>query len=322
MAGSKAKLLVTRSLPEAVLARAGRDYDARFNEDDTPHTGEALVALSAGMDGIFAAPGDPLTGEVIAALDAGVGIVATFSVGYEHIDVAAAEARGLMITNTPGAMTDATAEIAMLLILGAARRAAEGDAMIRADAWPGWTPTQLLGVEVTGKRLGIIGMGRIGRAVARRARAFDMTIHYHNRTRLAPEAEDGAVYHGTVDDLLPYADFLSLHCPVTEETRGLLDAARLALLPDGAVVVNASRGAVVVDDDLIAALGTGKLAAAGLDVYEGEPALHPGYRGLANTFLLPHLGSATVETRDAMGFMALDNLDAFFRGEEPPNRVV
>jgi lactate dehydrogenase-like 2-hydroxyacid dehydrogenase len=321
MTEAKPKLLVTRKLPDAVLERAGRDFDARLNADDVPHGPEQLVALGAGMDAILAAPGDPLTAQVIDGLDNSVRIIATFSVGYEHIDADAAKARGIAVTNTPGVLTESTAEIAMLLLLGAARRGSEGDALVRAKGWRGWTPTQLLGVQVSGKRLGIVGMGRIGHAVARRARAFGMTIHYHNRNRLPPGEEEGATYHAALDDMLPHCDFLSLHCLVTPETQKLLDARAIAKLPDGAVVVNSARGAVVDDTALIDALKSGKLAAAGLDVYEGEPDLDPGYLGLANTFLLPHLGSATIETRNAMGFKALDNLDAFFRDEAPPDRV-
>lgn len=226
------------------------------------------------------------------------------------------------MTNTPGVLTDATAEVAMLLMLGAARRASEGERMIRSGTWSGWAPTQLLGLQLSGRRLGIFGMGRIGQAVARRARAFGMTIHYAGRRRLPPEEEQGALYHADVDDFLAHCDVLSLHCPATPETYHWLNAARIARLPDGAVVVNTARGSVIDDAALIDALRSGKVEAAGLDVFENEPALDPRYRDLSNTFLLPHLGSATVETRNAMGFKALDNLDAFFAGREPPDRVV
>ena len=321
MTDAKPKLLVTRKLPDAVLERAGRDYDASLNADDVPRGPEQLIALGAGMDGILAAPGDPLTAQVIEGLDDSVRIIATFSVGYEHIDADAARARGIAVTNTPGVLTESTAEIAMLLLLGAARRASEGDALVRAGRWRGWTPTQLLGVQVSGKRLGIVGMGRVGHAVARRARAFGMTILYHNRNRLSADEEEGATYYAALDDMLGQCDFLSLHCPVAPDTRKLLNARTIAKLPDGAVVVNSARGAVIDDAALIDALGSGKLAAAGLDVYEGEPDLDPGYLELANTFLLPHLGSATTETRNAMGFKALDNLDAFFRDAALPDRV-
>ncbi len=249
-------------------------------------------------------------------------MIATFSVGTDHIDLAAAKARGIAVSNTPGVLTDATADIAFLLLLGAARRASEGERLIREGRWEGWAPTQLVGVHVTGKRLAILGMGRIGQAVARRARGFDMEIHYHNRRRLPADEEVGAIYHADADDLLSVADFLSIHSPATPETHHWLNAERIARLPDRAVVINTARGSVVDDEALIAALRSGKLAAAGLDVFENEPRLHPGYAALPNTFLLPHLGSATDQTRDAMGFTALDNLDAFFAGRELPNRVV
>ena len=231
----------------------------------------------------------------------------------------AAAARGIVITNTPDVLTDATAEMTILLMLGAARCANEGTTLLRSGKWEG--PTPILGTQVTGKRLGIVGLGRIGKAVARRARGFDMEIHYTDVERLPPEVERGAVFHAEVEEMLPLCDVLSLHCPMLPETQKYLNAPRLALLPRGAIVVNAARGAMVDDEALIAALTSGQVAAAGLDVYEGEPNLHPGYVELANTFLMPHLGSATREARDAMGFKALANIDAFFAGDNPPDRV-
>jgi lactate dehydrogenase-like 2-hydroxyacid dehydrogenase len=320
---AKPVLALARTLPEAVEARAARDYAARPAPVDTPPLGgDALVAHAAGADGLLVAPGNAVTAAVIDALPDSVRIIATFSVGFDHIDVEAARARGLIVTNTPDVLTDATADIALLCLLGAARRAGEGEALMRAGTWTGWTPTQMMGTHVTGKRLGIVGMGRIGRAVARRARAFDMTIHYHGRRRLPPDLEQGAIFHETVEDLLPHCDVLSLHCPATPETIGLMNAERLTLLPRGAILVNTARGGIVDDAALIDALRRGHLAAAGLDVYDGEPNAHPDYRALPNTFLLPHLGSATVETREAMGFRALDNLDAvLLRGEAPADRV-
>jgi lactate dehydrogenase-like 2-hydroxyacid dehydrogenase len=209
----------------------------------------------------------------------------------------------------------------MLLILGAARRASEGEALMRQDAWQGWAPTHLMGTEVSGKRLGIMGMGRIGQAVARRARGFDMQIHYSDAVRRDLPAELAATFHEDADAMLPLCDFLALHVPLLPETRLWLNAERLARLPKGAIVVNSSRGPVVDDAALIAALKSGHIAAAGLDVFTGEPRANPGYRALPNTFLLPHLGSATVETRTAMGNRALDNLDAFCAGKEPPDLV-
>lgn len=315
-------LLVTRALPEAVEARAARDYDARLNGDDSARRGEEIAALAAGADGILCCPAEKLTAEVVRALPDSVRILATFSVGTDHIDLAAARERGIVVTNTPDVLTDATADVALLLMLGAARRASEGERMVRTATWPGWNPTQLLGTHLGGKRLGIVGMGRIGQAVAARARAFGMTIHYSNRRRLPPDQEQGAVFHADADAMLAQADVLSLHFPATPETRHWLNAERIARLPRGAIVVNTARGTAVDDGALIAAVTAGQVAAVGLDVFENEPDLHPGYRSLDRAFLLPHLGSATVETRNAMGFKALDNLDAFFAGREPPDRVV
>ncbi len=319
---SRPTLVVTRHLPDAVEARAARDFDARLNPEDTPLSGADIVARAQGAQAVLCSAGDRLDAGTIAALPDSVRILATFSVGTDHIDLKAAEARGLVVTNTPDVLTDATADIALLLMLGAARRASEGDRMVRAGAWTGWTPTQLLGTHIGGKRLGIIGMGRIGQAVARRARAFGMAIHYSNRKRLPPDLEEGAAYHADPEALLAVSDVLSLHFPATAETKHWLNAARIDRLPPGAIVVNTARGTVVEDEALIAALKSGRLAAAGLDVFENEPNLHPGYRSLDNAFLLPHLGSATVETRNAMGFKALDNLDAYFAGTQPPDRVV
>lgn len=317
----KPVLLVTRKLPAAVERRANRDYRARLNPADQPYDAAGLVTAASGAEGILCTTTDRIDRALIDLAPAGVRIIATFSVGFEHIDLDAARARSIVVTNTPDVLTDATADVALLLILGAARRASEGERLIRESRWTGWTPTQLLGRHVGGKRIGILGMGRIGRAVAERARAFGMIIHYHNRKRLSVELEQGAVFHETPESLLPVSDILSLHSPLTAETRHFIDAKRIALLPEGAIVVNTARGGVIKDDDLIAALASGRLAAAGLDVFDGEPELHPGYRSLPNTFLLPHLGSATRETREAMGFRALDNLDAFFAGGAPQDRI-
>jgi lactate dehydrogenase-like 2-hydroxyacid dehydrogenase len=317
----KPVILVTRRLPDAVQARLLREYAPRLNPDDTPYTSDALVAAATGADALLVTPTERIDDTVIAALPVSVRAVATFSVGYEHIDVDAARRRGLFVTNTPGVLTEATADVALLLMLGAARRAAEGERLMREGTWTGWTPTQLLGLHLGGRRLGIIGMGRIGQALAHRARALGMEIHYHNRRRLDAGDEAGATFHATAEDLLAVADVLSLHCPASTQTRHFLNAERIELLPPGAIVVNTARGAVVDDAALMAALRSGRVWAAGLDVFEGEPAVHPDYRTLPNTFLLPHLGSATVETRNAMGFRALDNLDAIFAGQAPPHPV-
>jgi len=319
---ARPKILLTRHFPPDVDARAARDYDATLNPDDVNYTAEEVGDKSQGMDGVMCSTTNKFTADAIGLLAPSVRILATFSVGIDHIDLDAAKARNIVVTNTPGAMVDATADIAMLLLLTAARRSWEGTSMVREGRWKGWAPTQLLGVHVGGKRLGILGMGRIGRAVARRARPFGLEIHYHNRNRLAPQLEDGAQYHETAEGLLKVSDFLSIHAEMTPELAGFLNAERIALLPDRAVVVNTARGAVVVDEALIGALKSGRVFAAGLDVFMGEPNIDPRYREVENAFLLPHMGSANVETRNAMGFQALDNLDAFFAGREPPDRVV
>jgi lactate dehydrogenase-like 2-hydroxyacid dehydrogenase len=318
----KAIVLVTRKLPSAVEARLSRDFEPRLNAEDRVYGSDEIVALAQGADAIIPSHTERLSADVIARLPASVRAICSFSVGYDHIDLQAAKDRGITVTNTPDVLSDATAEIAVLLMLGAARRAHEGTQLIRTATWREWSPTFQLGIQVTGKRLGIVGMGRVGQVVAERARGFDMEIHYHNRRRLEPELEKGAIFHDTLEDLLPRSDFLSVHCPATPDTRHLLNAERIALLPQDAVVVNTARGAVVDDDALIAALRSGRLFSAGLDVFNNEPDIDPRYRDLPNTFLLPHIGSATRETRDAMGFRAVDNLDAIFAGGTPRDRLV
>jgi lactate dehydrogenase-like 2-hydroxyacid dehydrogenase len=317
----KPVVLVTRKLPALVEERLLRDYQARLNPDDRLYTSDEVIESAAGADAILPCHTERFTAQVIQRLPRSVRIIANYSVGFDHVDVEAAKSRGLVVTNTPDVLSDATAEVTILLMLGAARRAGEGERLVRTRTWRDWSPAFMVGTQMTGKRLGIVGLGRVGRVTARRARGFDMTIHYHNRRRLPPDEEDGAIFHPTPEDLMPHCDFLAFHCVSTPKTQGMLNAERIALLPDGAIVVNASRGAVVDDDALIAALKSGKVAAAGLDVYNNEPNVHPGYLDLPNTFLMPHIGSATKETRDAMGFRALDNLDAFFAGREPRDRV-
>ena len=322
MTTRKPRVLATRHFPPDVETRLATHFDAVLNPEDRLFDGPALIKASEGCDAIMCAAGDPLNAQTVGALPASIKMIATFSVGYEHVDVAAAAKRKILVSNTPDVLTDATADIAMLCLLGAARRAHEGTAMLRTHHWVGWSPTQLMGVHVTGKRLGILGMGRIGQAMADRARAFRMTIHYSNRSRLAPELEKGAVFHADPDAMLPHCDFLSINAPMTATTRKWVNAERIARLPKGAVVVNTARGGVVDDEALIAALKSGHLASAGIDVFDGEPKIHQGYYGLENAFLLPHMGSATVETRNAMGFKALDNLEAYLlRGQSPPDLV-
>lgn len=318
---AKPVVLVTRKLPDAVEDRLRRDYEPRLNPDDRLYTGEELIALSDGVDAIMPCHTEKFTADVISRLPASVKVIANFSVGVDHVDLEAAAERGIIVTNTPDVLSDATAEIAILCMLGAARRASEGEKLVRSAEWKDWSPAFMVGVQVTGKRVGIVGMGRVGQVVARRMRGFDMEVHYHNRRRLDPALEQGAIFHERLEEMLPLCDVLSLNCPATPETAGLLNEDRIALLPDDAIVVNTARGALVNDDALIGALKSGKLFAAGLDVYNNEPAIDSRYRDLDNAFLLPHVGSATRETRDAMGYRAIDNLDAVFSGREPGDRV-
>jgi lactate dehydrogenase-like 2-hydroxyacid dehydrogenase len=320
MPGQK-KILITRKLPDAVINRAQASYQATLNNNDEPYGVDQMIELAQEKDAVLCTLTNDMSRSVIERLPNSICAIATFSVGYEHIDLEAAKERGIIVTNTPGVLTEATADVALLLILGASRRAREGAAMITTD-WSGWTPTQLMGLSMQAKRLGILGMGDIGRACALRARAFGMEIHYHNRTRLSPELEEGATYHETPEELLKVSDFLSLHCPLAPDTKNFLNEKRISLLPPNPVVINTARGPVIDDEALIAALKSGRVAAAGLDVFDGEPKLNPGYLDCKNAFLLPHLGSATIETRNAMGFTALDNLDAVFAGKEPPNKLV
>ena len=315
-------LWIPRRLSDATLARARRDYDVILTEDDRPGTAEEIVEMSARVDGMIPCHSERFTAEVVARLDKRLKIVANHSVGVDHCDLDALAGRGIVVTNTPDVLSDATAEIAMLLMLGAARHAVRGDRLVRTGAWDSWSPSFMVGKQVTGARLGIVGMGRVGRAFAQKARGFGMEIHYHNRSRLSPDVEQGAVFHEDVDSLLEVSDFLSLHCPATPETTDLLDAARLARLPEGAIVVNTARGALVDEDALLASIESGHLAGAGLDCFKHEPGGNPAFAAHENIFMLPHIGSATRATRDAMGFRALDNLDAFFAGKAPGDRLV
>jgi lactate dehydrogenase-like 2-hydroxyacid dehydrogenase len=316
-------LLLTRVLPEAVEARAARDYVIRRPEGpDRTLEPDALLAAVQGCDGIFCAAGDGLDAATIARLPDSIRVIATFSVGTDHIALDAARARGIPVTNTPDVLSVATAEIGMLLILMCARRASEAERLVRARAWNGWAPTQLMGVTLEGKRLGILGMGRIGQELARMARGMGMRVHYRNRTRLTPQEEQGAVFYGTDDSFLAACDVLSMHIPGGAATKHWLEAGRIAKLPRGAIVVNTGRGTTVDDAALCDALRSGHLRAAGLDVFAGEPAIFEGYHSAPNITLLPHLGSATIETRDAMGFRCLDNIDAvLIHGTEPPHRA-
>ncbi|HZS84733.1 MAG TPA: D-glycerate dehydrogenase [Stellaceae bacterium] len=317
----KPTVLVTRRLPDAVEERLRRDYDAQLNAEDRVIAAAELIQRSAAADALLVSPTDRIDGALIEALAPRVRCIATYSVGFDHVDVAAARRRGIVVTNTPDVLTEATADIAILCLLGAARRAHEAQTVLRAGAWKRWTPTEFRGVDLAGKRLGIVGMGKIGKAVARRASGFGLQILYHDLVRVPADHPVPMTYVAELDRLIEQSDFLSLHAPGTAENTHLLNAARIARLPKGAVVVNTARGNLVEDAALIAALESGHLAGAGLDVFAGEPNFDRRYLTAPNCFLLPHIGSATFGTRDAMGFRALDNLDAFFAGRNPPDNV-
>jgi lactate dehydrogenase-like 2-hydroxyacid dehydrogenase len=318
---TKPILVVTSRYPKEVEDRIDRDYDARRNPDQFPFSRPKLLSAAEGADALFITPADQLDSGFFEKVSPTIKIIATYSVGFEHIDVEAATRRKISVAYTLGVNNEATADIAMLLLLGASRRAYEAQELVRTGAWRPMTPDMLLGWQVGGKILGIFGMGRVGQAMARRARGFGMKIHYCNTSELPAEIAGDAVYHKDPSDLLRVSQFLSLHAPETTQTHHFLNSKAISLLPPGAIVVNTARGGLVVDDDLIAALKSGRIAAAGLDVFEGEPKLHPDYVSLKNTFLLPHIGSATVETRTAMGMLALDNVDAVLNGRPAPTPV-
>lgn len=318
---TRKRLWITRRLSDATLERAARDYDVVINHADTPGTADELIAASSEFDAIIPCHSEHFSAEVAAQLDPRLKIVANHSVGVDHCDLPALAARGITVTNTPDVLSDATAELAMLLMLGAARHAVAGDRLVRTGGWDSWSPAFMVGKQVTGARVGIIGMGRVGRAFAAKARGFEMDVHYYNRRELSADLAQGATYHRTVESLIGVADFLSLHCPATPETTDLMNAERFALLPQGAVVVNTARGVLVDEDALMGAMDSGQVAAAGLDCFKVEPGGNPELSAYDNVFMLPHIGSATRTTRDAMGFRALDNVDAFFAGQTPKDAL-
>lgn len=317
----KPVLWISRKLLPAVEERARQNYDVRLNPEDKVFTGDEIVEMSKEVDAILPCHSEHFSADVVARMSDRVKIIANHSVGVDHCDLAALKEKGIVVTNTPDVLSKATAEIALLLMLGAARRANEGNRLMRSGEWNHWGAMFMVGTQMTDKRLGIVGMGRIGQAFAKIVQGFDMEIHYYSRNRVAPEIENGAIYHSELDDLLKISDFLSLNCPSTPETYHLMNAEKFALLPKGAVVVNTARGTLIDETALYDALKSGHIAAAGLDVFETEPGGNPKFSELDNIFMLPHIGSATVETRNAMGFRALDNLDAYFAGKEPGDRV-
>src|SRR3954469_11583948 len=321
LAMTKPILVVTSRYTKEIEERINRDYEARRNPNQFPFSQQRLLLAAEGADALFITPADRLDSGFFQEVSPTVKIIATYSVGFEHIDLEAAARRKIPVAYTPGVNSEATADIAMLLLLGASRRAYEAQELVRTGAWRPLSPDMLLGWQVGGKVLGILGMGRVGQAVARRARGFGMRIHYCDAKELSAEIAGDGVYHKDPSELLRASQFLSLHAPETPQTRHFLNSKTISLLPPGAIVVNAARGGLVVDDDHIAALKSGRIAAAGLDVFEGEPKLHPEYLSLKSAFLLPHIGSATIETRTAMGMLALDNVEAVLSGRPAPTLV-
>ena len=315
------RLIVMPAVPDAVAARARREFGAILNPADLMSLDEAISLIAEHQcPAVLVSGRVKLRAAEIARLPRALRIVATYSVGYDHVDVAAARARGILVTNTPDVLTAATADMTMLLMLCACRRAHEYDAIMRAGWRRSFGLTEMLGLEMSGRTLGIVGMGRIGRAVAKRARGFDMRVLYHNRNPLADDEAEGAEYHAKLEDMLPRCDIVTLHAPGSGTP--LMSAAMLNLLPRGSILINAGRGSLVDEDALIEALRSGHLAAVGLDTFKNEPDYDLRFRDLPNVFLTPHMGSATRETRDAMGMRALDNIAAALRGETPRDAIL
>ncbi len=321
---AKPKVVITRKLPAAAEERAKKLFDVELNVNDVPLDAAALARAMREADGLLPCVADKITAELLATPGRKARIVANYGVGYNNIDVAAAKANGVVVTNTPDVLTEDTADLALTLMLATARRAGEGERELRSGKWTGWRPTHMLATRVHGKTLGLIGIGRIGRAVARRAHfGFGMKIIYHDPYPLS-EADAqalGAERKDSIEAVLNASDFVSLHCPATPETRHLMNAARLAQMRKGSILINTARGDVVNENDLIAALQAGTIGGAGLDVFEREPLVPAALVAMENVVLLPHLGSATIETRVAMGMRAIDNLEAFFGGTAPRDRV-
>ena len=321
---AKPRVFVTRRLPQPIEARMLELFDVTLNHDDRPLDAQALKEAVAGCEILVPTVTDRIDAAVLARAGPELRLIANFGTGVDHIDLNAARARGLVVTNTPGVLTEDTADMAIALMLAVARRIFEGARLLAAGQWSGWSPTGLLGQRLKGRRLAIVGMGRIGRAVARRARAFGMEIHYHNRRPL-PDAVAGelaAQYWDDLDAMLAASDIVSIHCPLTPDTHHLLSAERLARLPAHAILINTARGEIVDEAALAERLAAGVLAGAGLDVYEHEPAVEPALLALPNVVALPHMGSATEEGRIAMGEKVLINIRSFVDGHAPPDRVL
>ena len=314
------KILITRRLLRVCEEKASKIFDAKLNGNDELYSQSKLIELSQGCDAILTSLTDKMDKDTINKLPDSIKAISNFAVGFGNIDLEAAKDRNIIVTNTPDVLTDATAEIAMLLILGAARRASEGIEYAKNNNWK-WSADFLIGKQLTGARLGVLGMGRIGRAVAKLAKAFGMIINYHNRSKLSPELEDGAIYHDSIKSLFSVSDFLSINCPATKETLNIINKETLEYFPTGAIITNSARGDMIDDEAMINALSRRKIYALGLDVYKGEPKLNPGYLNIKDVFILPHLGSATKQTRTAMANLAINNLDEFFKTGRCKNKV-
>ena len=314
------KVLVTRKLLRSCEDKASKLFNPHFNSNDELYSQKKLIELSKGCDGILSSLTDKIDKETIEKLPETVKIISNFAVGFGNIDIEAAKKRNIIVTNTPDVLTDATAEIAMLLILGACRRASEGMNWVRKENWK-WSADFLIGKQLTGSRLGILGMGRIGRALAKIAKSFGMEIHYRNRTKLSDDKEMGATFHDNIKSLFSVSDVLSICCPATKETKNIINKESIKFFPDGAVVSNSARGDMIDDKAMTEALKSGKIYSLGIDVYNGEPNIHPDYLTLPNVFVLPHLGSATKKTRTAMADLAVNNLRDYFKTGKCKNQV-
>ena len=314
------KILITRKLIKESEDKATKTFDPIFNTNDELYSQSKVIEMSNSCDGILTSLTDKMDKQTIDKLPDSIKIISNFAVGFGNIDLDAAKERGITVTNTPEVLSDATAEIGILLILGACRRAAEGIEAAREGGWK-WSADYLIGKQLTGTRLGILGMGRIGQKIAKIAKSLGMIIHYHNRSKLSNDKEDGATYHDNVKSLFSVSDVLSICCPATKETENMINKETVEYFPKGAIITNVARGDIVEDEALIDALNRRKIYAVGLDVYKNEPNLNPGYLKIKTAFILPHLGSATKDTRIAMANLAIDNIDEFFKTGNCANKV-
>jgi glyoxylate reductase len=314
------KILITRKLIKDSEDKASKIFEPIFNTNDELYSQSKVIEMSKGCDGILTSLTDKMDKETIGKLPDTVKIISNFAVGFGNIDLDAAKKRGIAVTNTPEVLSDATAEIGILLILGACRRAAEGIEAAREGGWK-WSADYLIGKQLTGTKLGILGMGRIGQKIAKIAKSLGMVIHYHNRSKLTDDKEDGAIYHDNIKSLFSVSDVLSICCPATKETENMINKETVEYFPKGAIITNVARGDIIEDEALIDALNRRKIYAVGLDVYKNEPNLNPGYLKIKTAFILPHLGSATKDTRIAMANLAIDNIDEFFKTGNCINKV-